>query len=262
MTDLITSILDRAYAYQQQLPEPPPAPQPPTGAQIAKWIDHTLLKAEATAEQVRDLCQEAHQYGFASVCVNPAYVPLATGLLHDSTVPVCAVVGFPLGAALPTYKTFETLANLAAGAAEIDMVINIGALKSRAYGLILNEVQAVAQVAHNQGAIVKVILEMAALSAQEKIIACLLCQATGVDFVKTSTGFGAGGATVEDVSLMFRLVGPQIQIKAAGGIRDYQTAQAMIAAGATRLGTSSGVEIVQVALGASEDFGAREAGYG
>lgn len=262
MTDLISSILDRALAYQHELPEPPSIPQPPAGAQIAKWIDHTLLKADATAEQVRDLCLEARQYGFASVCINPAYVPLASGLLHDSSVPVCTVVGFPLGATLPTYKTFETLSSLAAGAAEIDMVINIGALKSQAYGLVLNEVQSVTQVAHNQGAIVKVIFETAALTTQEKIIACLLCQAAGVDFVKTSTGFGAGGATVEDVSLMFRLVGPKIQVKAAGGIRDYQTALAMIAAGATRLGASSGVQIVQAALGASEEFGAREAGYG
>lgn len=262
MTDLISSILDRANAIQQQLPEQPPAPQPPAGAQIAKWIDHTLLKADATAEQVRHLCQEARQYGFASVCVNPAYVHLASGLLHDSSVSVCTVVGFPLGATLPTNKSFEALSSLAAGATEIDMVINIGALKSQAYGLVLNEIQAVTQVAHNQGAIVKVILEMAALSVEEKIIACLLCQAVGVDFVKTSTGFGAGGATVEDVKLMACVVGPKIQIKAAGGIRDYPTALAMIAAGASRLGTSSGVQIVQAASGTSADFGAREAGYG
>jgi deoxyribose-phosphate aldolase len=243
----LAELIDMADAYEQALPPAPPLPQPPVGAEIAGWIDHTLLKPEATAEQIKKLCDEARQYGFASVCVNPAFTSLAAGLLSGTSVKVCTVVGFPLGATLPTYKALEALSCLSAGAVELDMVIHIGALKGGAYGQVLNDIIAVTQVAHNQRAIVKVILEMALLSRREKIIACLISKAAGADFVKTSTGFGPGGATVEDVDLMFRLVGPTVQVKAAGGIRDLQTAQAMIAAGATRLGSSSGVQIVQEA---------------
>ncbi|MBN2550728.1 MAG: deoxyribose-phosphate aldolase [Anaerolineales bacterium] len=223
-------------------------PPPPIGAEIAGWIEHTLLKPEATAAQVKVLCQEALQYHFASVCVNPAYVTLVSALLSGSPVKTCAVVGFPLGATLPTQKVVETLACLENGAVEIDMVINIGAMKGEAYGLVYNEVQTIAQVVHNQRAVVKVILETALLRRKEKIIACLVCKAAGVDFVKTSTGFGPGGATVEDVDLIYRLVGPQVRVKASGGIRSLETALAMIRAGATRLGTSSGVQIVKEAV--------------
>jgi deoxyribose-phosphate aldolase len=246
--DMIADVLDLAKAYEQELPAPCAALAPPRGEQIAGWIDHTLLKPEATPEQIKTLCQEARQYSFASVCINPAYVPLATGLLAGSPVPVCTVVGFPLGASLPTHKALETLACIEMGASEIDMVINIGALKGEAYGQVLNEIQAVVQVAHNQRAIVKVILEMCLLSREEKIIACLLSKAAGADFVKTSTGFGSGGATIEDVDLMYRTVGPAVKVKAAGGIRTLEIALAMIKAGASRLGSSSGVQIMKDAL--------------
>jgi deoxyribose-phosphate aldolase len=243
----LTDILTQANVYEQALP-PQPDQQPlPEGAAIAIWIDHTLLKPEATAAQVKTLCQEAQQYRFASVCVNPAYVPLAAGLLRDAPVKVCTVVGFPLGATLPTFKLIETLACLAAGATEIDMVLNIGALKSEAFGQTLNEIQAVVQVAHNQQALVKVILETALLSRREKIIACLISRQAGADFVKTSTGFSTGGATVDDVALMRRVVGPAMGVKASGGIRTLANAQAMIRAGATRLGASAGVKILQEA---------------
>jgi deoxyribose-phosphate aldolase len=216
---------------------------------VAAWIDHTLLKPEATADQVKQLCQEARQYHFASVCVNPAYVPLAAGLLSGTGLKVGTVVGFPLGATLPTDKAIEALSFVNAGASEIDMVINVGALKNQAYGQVLNEVQAVVQVCHNQNALVKVILETCLLTRREKIIACLLCKEAGADFVKTSTGFGAGGATVEDVDLMHRTVGALVKVKASGGIRTWQVARQMIAAGASRLGSSSGVQIVKEAIG-------------
>jgi deoxyribose-phosphate aldolase len=248
-------LLELAETYEQQLPSPPPAFPKPLGAELAGWIDHTLLKPEATAGQVKTLCQEGLEYRFASVCVNPSYVPLAAGLLANSPVKVCTVVGFPLGASLPTYKVLEALSCLEVGAVEIDMVQNIGALKGQAYGLLLNEIQAVAQIVHNAGAILKVILEMALLTRKEKILACLICKAAGVDFVKTSTGFGPGGATVEDVDLMFRLVGPEIKVKAAGGIRSLQAAEAMIAAGASRLGTSAGVPIVKAAMEPADAIG-------
>lgn len=247
--DTIAEILELARHYEEEgLPPLPALPALPEGAAIAGWIDHTLLKPEATAEQIRDLCQEARTHGFAAVCINPVYVSLAAGLLHGSPVRVCTVIAFPLGASLPTYKALEALACISAGAHEVDMVMNIGALKGAAYGLVLNDVAAVVQVAHNQKAIVKVILENAFLTRREKIVASLLCKAAGADFIKTSTGFAASGATIEDVELMKRVVGESVQVKAAGGIRDYATARAMIAAGATRLGASAGVRIVQEAL--------------
>mgnify|MGYP001056454456 FL=1 len=240
----IGNLLELAAAFDRELPSAPPALEIPTGEKIAAWIDHTLLKPDATAAQVKVLCQEAMEYKFASVCINPAYVPLASGLMAKTSIAVCTVVGFPLGATLPEYKVFETLANINAGAREIDMVINIGALKGAAYGLVLNEIAAVVQTAHNQGAMVKVILENALLTRQEKILGCLLCKAAGADFVKTSTGFGPGGATVEDVALMRRVVGAEIGVKAAGGVRTLADAKAMILAGANRLGASAGVTIV------------------
>jgi len=249
----LSQLLSLAQEYEHQLP---PAPLPlkvPQGKAIAGWIDHTLLKPEATAAQVRSLCQEAMQHHFATVCINPVYVPLACGMLRDAKENICTVVGFPLGAVLPEFKVYETLASINYGASEIDMVINVGALKSEAYGLVLNEVQSVTATAHNQGAIVKVILETALLTRQEKIIACLISQAAGADFVKTSTGFGTGGATIEDVELMRCVVGSEMGVKAAGGIRTYADAVAMIKAGANRLGASAGVKIVQEAEAAKND---------
>lgn len=244
--ETLADLLEIARQYdEEQLPSAAAMPDAPSGPEIASWIDHTLLKPEATAEQIKTLCQEARQYRFASVCINPAYVPLAAGLLADSPVMVCTVVGFPLGADLPTQKALEALACINAGAVEIDMVQNIGALKGEAYGQVLNEIQAVAQIAHNQRAIVKVIIETALLTRREKIIASLICKAAGADFVKTSTGFGPGGATLEDVELMHRVVGPEVKVKAAGGIRTFEDTRAMIKAGASRIGASAGVRIVQ-----------------
>ncbi len=243
----LSQLISLAIDYEQQ---PPSAPTPlniPVGKEIAGWIDHTLLKADATAAQIRLLCEEAMEHHFATVCINPVYVPLACGMLRNAKENICTVIGFPLGAVLPEFKVFETLACINAGASEIDMVINIGALKSEAYGLVMNEIQAVSGTAHNQGALVKVILENSLLTRREKIIACLISQAAGADFVKTSTGFGTGGATVEDVALMRRVIGSEMGLKAAGGIRTYADAVAMINAGANRLGASAGVKIVQEA---------------
>ncbi len=249
----LSQLLSLAQEYENQLP-PPPAPlHVPQGKALAGWIDHTLLKPEATAAQIRTLCQEASQHHFASVCINPAYVPLASGLLRNAKEKICTVVGFPLGAMLPEFKVYEALACISYGASEIDMVINIGALKSEAYGLVLNEIQSVASTCHNQGAIVKVILETVLLTRREKIITCLLARAAGADFVKTSTGFGTGGATIDDVELMRRVVGSEMGVKAAGGIRTYADATAMIKAGANRLGASAGVKIVQEAEAAKHD---------
>ncbi len=249
----LSQLISLANEYEHQLP---PAPIPlkiPQGKDIAGWIDHTLLKPEATAQQIRTLCQEAMQHHFATVCINPAYVPLACGMLRDAKENVCTVIGFPLGATLPEYKVYEALACINYGASEVDMVINVGALKSEAYGLVLNEIQSVTTAAHNQGALVKVILETVLLSRFEKIIACLISQAVGADFVKTSTGFGTGGATIEDVELMRRVVGAEMGVKAAGGIRTYADAIAMIRAGANRLGASAGVKIVQEAEAIKND---------
>lgn len=246
MTSL-ADLIHLAMKYNQELPPAPPPLTQPEGAALAGWIDHTLLKPEATAGQVKKLCDEAREYGFASVCVNPIYIPLAAGLLNGSQVKVTCVVGFPLGATMTTQKMFETLSCLNSGAGEVDMVIPIGALKGEAYGQVLNDIYSVVQAAHNQRAIVKVIIETALLTRQEKIIACLLSREAGADFVKTSTGFSTAGATIEDVELMRRVVGPEILVKAAGGIRNLADARAMIAAGASRLGASAGVQIMKEA---------------
>jgi deoxyribose-phosphate aldolase len=245
----LKQILKLADAYEQELPAAPAAQVAPRGAEIARWIDHTLLKPEATAAQIKKLCEEACQYHFASVCVNPVYVPLARGLLKDSGISVCAVIAFPLGATLPEDKAYEARRVIDNGATEVDMVINLGALKSESYGLILNDILFVTQEAHARGAKVKVIIEAALLTRREKILACLLAQAAGADFVKTSTGFGPGGATLADVDLMRRVVGTGIGVKAAGGIRTYQDTLGMIMAGANRIGASAGVSIVNEALG-------------
>lgn len=244
----ITEILDLAHTYTQAFPPAPPPLTLPDGADIAGWIDHTLLKPEAAAAQVLDLCQEALEYKFASVCVNSSFVGLVAKQLQDSPVKTCVVVGFPLGAALPIVKMTEALISLNAGAGEIDMVINIGALKGQAYDLVLNDMQAVVHVSHNQDAIVKVIIETALLTRAEKIIACLLCKEAGADFVKTSTGFSTGGATIEDVDLMRRVIGPGMRVKASGGIRTLSDTINMIRAGASRIGASAGVRIIKEAL--------------
>lgn len=210
---------------------------------LARFIDHTLLKPDATEEQIAKVCSEAMENDFYSVCINPYWVPLATGLLEGTSVKVCTVIGFPLGATTTKAKAFEAEEAVAQGAAEVDMVMNVGALKSGDYDLVRNDIQTVVKTVHGR-AIVKVILETCLLNETEKIKACELSVAAGAHFVKTSTGFGPGGATVEDISLMRRVVGPDIGVKASGGIRDYDTAIAMIKAGATRIGTSSGVKII------------------
>ncbi len=244
----IPELLALAQTYAHELPPvPPPLPMPGAG-ELPGWIDHTLLRPEATAEQIKKLCDEARAHRFATVCVNPAYVQLASGLLQGSGVGVCAVTAFPLGANLPAYKVHETLGVIDMGATEVDMVINIGAMKGEAYGMVLHEIQSVVEAAHSHNVKVKVILEMCYLNRTEKILACLLSKEAGADFVKTSTGFGTGGATVEDVELMRRVVGPEMGVKAAGGIRTLTDARAMIRAGADRLGASAGVAILQEAL--------------
>jgi deoxyribose-phosphate aldolase len=217
----------------------------PTDGSLAHMIDHTLLKPDATQDQIAQLCYEARKHGFASVCVNPANVKLCTQLLKDSDVLVCTVVGFPLGATSTESKVFEAQQAIRDGAIEVDMVINVGALKSRDYELVERDIASIARVCHAGNAILKVIIEAALLTDEEKVVACQLAKVAGADFVKTSTGFGPGGATVEDVALMRRVVGLTMGVKAAGGIRTYEDAQKMIAAGATRIGASASVRIVQ-----------------
>lgn len=216
-----------------------------TPAEAARLIDHTLLKPDATEAQVRQLCAEAKQYGFASVCVNPTWVGLCRDLLVDSPVKVCSVAGFALGATLPEVKAFEAERAILSGAHEVDMVINVGRLKSGDNQTVFQDIAAVVSVAHRLGAVLKAILETALLSEEEKIAACALAQAAGADFVKTSTGFNGGGATVADVALMRRVVGPAMGVKAAGGIRTAAELRAMVAAGANRIGASAGVKIMQ-----------------
>jgi len=218
-----------------------------SAARLAGLIDHTILKPEATADQVSKLCEEARRFSFAAVCINPTHVALAARLLKDTHVKVCTVAGFPLGATLPEVKAFEAGAAIAAGAHEVDMVINIGALKAGDYALVKQDIAGVVHACRAGKALCKVIIETCYLTSEEKIAACLLAQAAGADFVKTSTGFGPAGATIDDVALMRRVVGPKMGVKAAGGIRDLATARAMAAAGATRLGVSAGVKIMQEA---------------
>jgi deoxyribose-phosphate aldolase len=217
----------------------------PTDGQLSHMIDHTILKPEATQDQIAQLCFEARKYGFASVCVNPTNVKLCASLLQGTDIDICTVVGFPLGATPTDVKVFETQQAIREGATEVDMVMNVGALKSRDYELLRGDIAAIARVCHAGNAILKVIIEAALLTDEEKVIACQLAKVAGADFVKTSTGFGPGGATVEDVALMRRVVGPSIGVKAAGGIKTLEDAQKMIAAGASRLGASASVKIVQ-----------------
>lgn len=214
---------------------------------IASLIDHTLLKPEATPEQIAQVCSEAREYRFASVCVNPVYVKLAWDLLKGSPVKVCSVVGFPLGATPSEVKAFEARRAIRDGASEIDMVIHVGSLKAGADDLVQEDIATVVEACHSGGAICKVILETCFLTEEEKVRGCLLAKRAGADFVKTSTGFGPGGATVEDVALMRRTVGPDMGVKAAGGIRTLEALRQMVAAGATRIGASASVKIMQEA---------------
>jgi deoxyribose-phosphate aldolase len=212
---------------------------------VARVIDHTLLKPEATAEQITRLCQEAIRFEFATAFVQPCFVPLAASLLEGTAVKVGAPVGFPQGANLTTTKRAEAKDLLRVGAHELDMVLNIGALKSRERKLVENDIRAVVEIAHEGGALLKVILETSLLTVDEKILACELAVAAGADFVKTSTGFAGGGATVDDVALMRGVVGKRAGVKASGGIRSVSDLAAMLDAGANRIGTSAGVQIVQ-----------------
>ena len=210
---------------------------------LNQYIDHTLLKPEASKDQVVRLIEEAKEYHFASVCINPTWVKLAAEMLATSNVKVCTVIGFPLGATTPEVKAFETTNAIKNGADEVDMVINIGALKSGDLDLVERDIRAVVEASCDK--LVKVIIETCLLTDDEKVVACQLAQRAGADFVKTSTGFSTGGATVADVALMRKTVGPDMGVKASGGARSFEDAQAFIDAGATRIGTSSGVAIMK-----------------
>lgn len=219
---------------------------------VASLIDHTLLKADATKAEIEKLCGEAAEFGFATVCVNPTWVALAARRLRGSRSGVCSVVGFPLGATTPDVKHYETRRAIFDGAREVDMVINIGALKSGDLRLVERDIEAVVGACREAGVVSKVIIEAALLTDDEKVTATTLTKAAGADFVKTSTGFGPGGATAADVALMRRVVGAEMGVKAAGGVKDFAALEAMVKAGATRIGASAGVRIVQQASGGTE----------
>jgi deoxyribose-phosphate aldolase len=215
----------------------------------ASLIDHTLLKPEATDEDIKRLCDEAAKYHFASVCVNPTWVRVAACALQGSGVPVCTVIGFPLGATLPDVKAYEARRAIQDGAREVDMVINVGALKSGDDCLVEHDIHTVVEAAHEYSVTTKVIIETALLTDDEKVRACQAAKRAGADFVKTSTGFSKGGATVADIVLMRRTVGPDLGVKASGGVKNLEDARAMVEAGATRIGASVGVKIAQEAAG-------------
>src|ERR671932_2387822 len=221
-----------------------------TARDWSSLVDHTLLKPEASDADIRRLCEEAAQYKFASVCVNPTWVKESACILRGSGVPVCTVVGFPLGATLADVKAYETRRAIFDGAREIDMVINIGALKSGDDCAVEYDIRSVVEAAHAEGVLVKTIIEAALLNEHEKVRACLAAKHAGADFVKTSTGFAKHGATVADVALMRRTVGAEMGVKAAGGVKGIEDARAMVEAGATRIGASVGVKIAQEAAGA------------
>lgn len=215
------------------------------GASAAALIDHTLLKPDATQPAIEQLCAEAREYGFASVCVNLTWLPLCRQLLADSQAKTCVVIGFPLGATSAAAKAFEAAEAVKLGVDEVDMVINVGLLKDQAYVDVYEDIVGVVKAAHAENVLVKVILETALLTDDEKVAGCMIAKEAGADFVKTSTGFGGGGATVEDVVLMRQTVGPQLGVKASGGVRTAADLRAMVAAGATRVGASAGVAIVE-----------------
>jgi deoxyribose-phosphate aldolase len=220
-------------------------------AEVASMIDHTLLKPEATRQDIEALCREAAAFSFATVCVNPSWVGLAAEHLRGTPVRVCSVVGFPLGASMPDVKAYETRRAIVDGAREIDMVIQVGALRSGDLSAVACDIEGVTRACRESGVLSKVIIEAALLSDDEKVAACTLAKAAAADFVKTSTGYGPGGATAADVALMRRVVGSEMGIKAAGGVRDLDALKAMVAAGATRIGASAGVKIVQQAQAAA-----------
>jgi deoxyribose-phosphate aldolase len=225
--------------------------------ELAGMIDHTLLKPEATKDQVTELCAEAKKYGFASVCINPSYVPLCAKLLRDTAVKVCTVIGFPLGATSTSSKAFEADQACRDGARELDMVINVGMLKSGMYEYVENDIFAVVATGRRYGALVKVILETGLLSDEEKIKGCMLAKRSGADFVKTSTGFAKGGATVGDIALMRKVVGSAMGVKASGGVRTREDALAMVASGADRIGASASVKIISTEAEAPAADGAK-----
>jgi deoxyribose-phosphate aldolase len=232
----------------RQLPVPTQSSKPPAArfdASVAAMIDHTILRADATREDVVKVCAEAKQYGFASVCVNGCWVPLVASELAGTKVKVCTVIGFPLGAMSIDAKRVEAELAVRAGAHEVDMVINIGALKGGERDAVRADIGAVVKVCHAAGALVKVIIETSALTDAEKPVACQIAKDAGADFVKTSTGFGASGATAADVALMRETVGQELGVKASGGIRTLEDVRAMIAAGATRIGASASVKIIE-----------------
>jgi len=244
----INEIIEQAKFFETKLPDRVHFPIP-NKDEIAGWIDHTLLKAQATTDQVSEICREAKMYNFASVCLNPVFIPQAVHELAGSSIPVCTVIGFPLGANQTKTKVAESKAAIEAGAVELDMVIPIGMLKSGKYESVYNDIRAVAVTCHENDALLKVIIENCYLERSEKIMVCLLAKEANADFVKTSTGFGSSGATIDDVSLMRSVVGgpEEMGVKAAGGIRTWADAKEMIAAGANRIGASSGVKIVKEA---------------
>jgi deoxyribose-phosphate aldolase len=225
----------------------------------ASLIDHTLLKPEATDEDIKKLCEEAARFHFASVCVNPTWVQAAACNLRGSGVPVCTVIGFPLGATLPDVKAYEARRAIFDGAREVDMVINVGALKSGDDCLVEHDIHSVVQVAHESNVTCKVIIETALLTDDEKVRACQAAKRAGADFVKTSTGFSKGGATVADIALMRRAVGSELGVKASGGVKGLDDARALVEAGATRIGASVGVKIAQEAAGVKSNGGAATA---
>ncbi len=227
---------------------------------VASAIDHTLLKPDATATDIDTLCREAAEWRFATVCVNPTWVARAAGRLRGTGVGVCSVVGFPLGATTPDVKQYEARRAIFDGATEIDMVLNVGALKSGDVRTVTDDIRAVVGACAERGVTSKVILETALLTDEEKVTACTLAKAAGADFVKTSTGFGPGGATAGDVALMRRVVGAEMGVKASGGVRDLQQVKAMVAAGATRIGASAGVRIVKESMGETVAAG-KASGY-
>ena len=227
---------------------------------VSGYIDHTLLKPDATAKDIEQLCREAAEWKFATVCINPTWVALAAKQLRGTAVGVCTVVCFPLGATTPDVKQFETRRAIFDGASEIDIVINIGALKSGDVRLVSDDIRGVVSACDAAGAGSKVIIETALLTDDEKITACTLAKAAGADFVKTSTGFGPGGATAADIALMRRVVGDEMGVKASGGVRDLEQTKAMIAAGATRIGASAGVRIVKESRGEAP-ASAKASGY-
>jgi deoxyribose-phosphate aldolase len=213
--------------------------------ELNNYIDHTLLKADATIEQIRELCAEAKEYNFKAVCINSSYVPDVKKILSGSDVKICTVVGFPLGSSPSEVKALEANIAIDNGAHEIDMVINVGALKNKSNEIVKNEIKLLAETCHKKNTILKVIIETCLLTDEEKIRVCTFAKEVGADFVKTSTGFSTAGALVEDIVLMRKAVGPEMGVKASGGVRDIETANAMINAGATRLGTSSGIKLMK-----------------